>query len=1401
MRSTSGNSTVALLPLLCLAGGLAPVAAHAVVYRPGVIQVKYGCAGNSQPDFDHDFGSVPADQRDHTLGFFMTWSDAGDSSQKFLNPLTGISWNWNDFTTFGYEGRIWLEGGVTYTLYTRFDDGAAMFVDGELAIAQPAGTSGYNSGTGPQTFSRASSGWYPVRAFVWDWTGGKRPVQSAYGLQYNTNGVTGSFTDAKRWSRFEDPGDMTFLKVSLGETFTTLEALSAVGDSVVATMTFDVPAEAILHVLSGAENGGTLDPGNWSSRTAVASVAPGGFTTNIVVTGLDIQSAPYVCFHLRSHPEVTAPQSVFEEWLEPFRLSDAPGAALSLDFCHYTTASFTATATTLGLGGTSADMSVEIAADSGFTTLIDMIAVTNGLATVPCRIAGIAVTTPLLTNTTYYARAKVVNQNGAAGYSEVLSFTTLNPGPPVVSGVSAGTGFDHGNFFGSLSAYGAGSTNALLYVDVSETADFAFHTPFGGSNIVGELPAGRALVATGLDNGTAYYARIRAVNTWGLTGVSATIPFETRLEPFAISPISATAASGGTQLSMSITDLADGAVVDATLAIGTTAENAAPVETWSGISTFPTALSHLDGASSGTHVAQYVVTSTYGGTFYALTNTLTFTVGFNVYMAPTLADLIAFRLKAGESIVLPPLTTRQDFYRVLNARVATLASGGITLAAVEPGGTGVELWGYDPAGGTNLLSGTGGLIVVPEPVGAGRVYLFKEAASAWNWNDAANWECVSDPGYLGYPDAVDDVAMILYYNQGGKTMTVGSAADPSVTVGELYAGQLKSVATSLRLQGGSSQVRTLNFGRSNGEPARIQLTGGAWDAKGFTLTAGGNAESSRLTLGIASDLDYDAGYTFVDDTRQRNSLGWDRVTISLPTGRTLRIINGHPTGAVNQGTYCYLGAAVKVVGAGVFWHDSMLNVQLDGVDFSAFSGTFRETGYGHAWYDRSANIQFKSPSVERAALEVKGFVTSALSPTTSAGYCAWGIGHGYGDSGPVANRVPRRRVALAGGMLEFRPEQNTSWGPGSVLTNRTEILEARKGLSYIYLWTASNSAFPTNTFTAGSLANTEKGTLLINEPRTRDNSATVMALVTLGGFAEHALGGAGDLATETYPIIPWIVARWTANWDIMFAAVNARNQMHRPVRTSVVLDTVADPLRNVYSSGQSIALTEDRVVNSLWLNNAGKGKRLGAGRTLTISSGGLILAGDGTGIGEQGGGAANGSLVFGNTAYVHATSTSTSNPQQIWSPVTAPEGFVCGYYGNLVLAGDQRGIGGEIAVNNGTLMLGSLDGTVKADLGEIDLRIVSGASRVKVNVPGTLKAVNVRFDDVERFAGKLELPAGGMETCRMLFIGEGEESMPRGTYGSSAGIAEFVDDRHFAGTGVLVVSRDTLCPPTVIIVR
>ena len=1386
---------------------------QATVYRPGLFQGKYGCTSSAYPNWNQNLRALAANMTDRTLGTIMA-----DTTGSSSNVVSGVVWNWTgDNMTYGYEGYIWLDAGKTYQVWECNDDGAAIRLNGTFVLSNSVATaSGYNEGVRQSTMSTTQSGWHPVEMWTYDWSGGAGPVSaksgsSTMGLAWNTNGsttVNSTTTSDGTWSRFRDSGGMTFLKTSTSESFVTVGSLTPDGDNLLASVTINAPTNAVLYLLHGDSDGGELTVEHWDYQMELAAVPPGATTTNLVISGLNLSSsAPYICFYLHSAPEVTGAQAVFEEWMTSFQASGAPSSTVSIDFTDYTAASFTATMVSLGFGGSSADLSVEIASDSDFTSIIETIFVTNGITSTPCTVSGLASTVPLLTNTTYYVRAKGINENSATGFSERVSFTTLTPSQPTASAAFVSKGFDSGTFLGTLLTVGGGSTNAVLYLDLSTTSDFAAYTSFAATNVLDTPPASRSLTATGLDNGTNYYARVRAINTWGLIGTSLPLSFQTRYEPYAVSPIACVTTEGGMQISMSLLDIVSGASVDVALSIGTTAENAVEVESWTGVTSAPQACGHLYPADSGTYVAKYVVTSSYGGHAYTSTYTQTFTVGLNVYVATNLNDLISYRLKVGETVVLPEGGTTYDAYRVLNDRVAELDADGVTLTALEAGGTGIELWAYNTTVLSNLLSTTGGLIVVPEPVGDGKVFLFKESSSSWNWCDSNNWECVTDSSYHGYPDAIDDVAMILYYNQSYKTMTVGNTADPSVTIGELYAGQLTSTATNLRLQGGNSETRTLNFRRSTNDPALIQLTGGAWDSKTFYLYIGGNGSAERLTVSATSDIVFDDGYAGVSDTRQRNHGQFNNyVTVNLPEGRCFKLTGGNPVNYATGGTTFSVSGNAKFVGGGVFWNASRLNANISG-DFSAFTGVIRDASYGHSGYDRNANFQFYTTSTTNTTLELRGFVTSTLSPTTSAGYSAWGTDHFYGANGPTPSRTPKKGISLEGGMLHYRQDDSSAWG-GCVMTNQTDRLTVGKGLSYVYLsYRDIGSSLPTNTVFFDTLTNTNKGSLVVSEKNAYNGTnAYYQSRLVFKDFATHAIGGAGDPAiTSTYPIIPWIIQFTKRNsGQPEFAAVSSDGTLVYPALTSANLDAVVDPQVNAFCYAKSLALSSNRTVNSLLLRSitSDANSLIGEGRTLTLASGGLCIDGNDTiRIGTQNGGVTNGTLAFGNTAYVYSSRTSTTDPAQIYASVVAPQGFVFAGYGNLLLAGNQTGIADELVVNTGTLYLGSLDGALKAQLGRIQLRIVSGNSKVKVNASGALSQTDVRFDDVDRFSGTLELPAGKTEICKKLFIGEGVDSLPRGTYGATGSGADNLDDVHFTGTGVLLVMQDTTIESTVILVR
>lgn len=882
------------------------------VYRPGATQGWYEkpTEKKNTTDFTVDIRSLDAARIDRTLGFNMADFRAENaSSAGWLNPLSGITWKWHqNYMTYAYDGYIRLDEGAVYMMHTRADDGAAVEIDGAFAINQGTG-SGYDNCTAATYTHDRSTGWYPVRAFAWDWDGGKGPAAvNTYGLAWNTNGVAGPAsgknsisTTSTDWSGFYDTGDMTFLKTRTDESFTAISGLGTSGDDLVIGLSVGaLPQDAELYVLFGSANAGIATPEWWDSMVLLGTLGGGtaystNFTVSAVATGLDLATEPVVCLYLKGvNPADTA--TMFEEWLTPFTAVAEAEATIAVAEVNYTDATFAVTVSSMGVGAAAiASVSVDIATDEEFQNIVQRIVDATGTNAVPT-IFVLATQDALLTNTTYHARAVIVNDQAATSYSEQTDFTTLEPTAPVFSAIGlVAASFDGGTFSFMLADYGDDSTNAVVTFEISETPDFSTVMSFDVANVLGTLPHTARGTATGLDAGTTYHARFRAVNTWLLDSVSESPMFETRATPFRTSAIGAVAESGGTEVSISVTDIFAGATVSAELFIGATEATATRQASWQSVAEGAPLAFTYTGALS-TFVAKYVITAAYGGGTYPVTVTASVSVGNTVYAPATLADTVGYRLRAGDTLVLPEPATTLDYYLPLNLRVAELQADGRTVKAVGPGASGIEYYSY--ASGSSVLDGTGGIIVVPDPVGSGRVFIFNENASSWNWSNAANWECVTDPGHAGYPNAVDDVAMVIYYTQGGKALTVGTTAEPVVTVGELYVGQITSVATSLRFQGASSEERTLNFQRSTRDPALVQVTGGAKDSLFFDLNMGGSGASSALDVRLnGAGLDIDLGYTLalLDNSFKSNNLtrvNTQYSNIHVPAGSTYRLANG-----------------------------------------------------------------------------------------------------------------------------------------------------------------------------------------------------------------------------------------------------------------------------------------------------------------------------------------------------------------------------------------------------------------------------------------------------------------------------------------------------------------------------
>ena len=152
--------------------------------------------------------------------------------------------------------------------------------------------------------------------------------------------------------------------------------------------------------------------------------------------------------------------------------------------------------------------------------------------------------------------------------------------------------------------------------------------------------------------------------------------------------------------------------------------------------------------------------------------------------------------------------------------------------------------------------------------------------------------------------------------------------------------------------------------------------------------------------------------------------------------------------------------------------------------------------------------------------------------------------------------------------------------------------------------------------------------------------------------------------------------------------------------------------------------------------------------------------------------------------------------------MTAPGGFVAAYMGNLALVGDQTGIADEIAVNAGTLSIGTADAACTLAEG-VPIRVCAGAKLLLPTAAKAVAASPLKLDSHGKNFAKVVLPVD--QACASLAVrdvSEGAEwtALPDGTYGSSASAAEFVDDDRFAGPGILTVGAAETVPGTVLLV-
>ena len=320
--------TTGLLALLCgcavLLSGFVNGKAD-TVFRPGLFQGQYSCSSSQYPDRTVDLRSLDASATDRMSGSVMA-----DTTSSWESPVSGLTWTWASNMTYGYEGYMYLVADTEVQVWQCNDDGVILEVHGDtILINASASTSGYNAGVQKGSFSVAETGWYPVRIWSYNWSGGSGPVSGKSGVSYmgigwNTNGYTTvnkAAIDGGQWSCFRDAGDMRLLKTPTDESFLTVSYSIQADGTKMLSAEGTAPTNSILALVPEG-----VHPWEYLEDQAVvlAEIPAGEFSTDITLTAEQTEGLDTVRVCLRTPLEVSSLTDAYEAWSESFTVAGTP---------------------------------------------------------------------------------------------------------------------------------------------------------------------------------------------------------------------------------------------------------------------------------------------------------------------------------------------------------------------------------------------------------------------------------------------------------------------------------------------------------------------------------------------------------------------------------------------------------------------------------------------------------------------------------------------------------------------------------------------------------------------------------------------------------------------------------------------------------------------------------------------------------------------------------------------------------------------------------------------------------------------------------------------------------------------------------------------------------------------
>jgi len=599
----------------------------------------------------------------------------------------------------------------------------------------------------------------------------------------------------------------------------------------------------------------------------------------------------------------------------------------------------------------------------------------------------------------------------------------------------------------------------------------------------------------------------------------------------------------------------------------------------------------------------------------------------------------------------------------------------------------------------------------------------------WDWNDNGNWDGV-------FPNAAGAVADInLDVDSDDMDIVLGQ----DITIGSLAIGD----TTADPATGQSIWLKNSTY----------KLT--------FESASPGGSTTVTLTNVVDMDPSYNESVGFICDvllggTSPLTVTAHDHIEFNgIDFNGNTMTVEGPDTGSITLDDELTGSSASRLI------HNGDFTVTFNETN-SAFNGTMTLNG--------------------TKARCVYGGIVGTNAVEIAEG-CTVEIGSNSGFNSNPGQRLTTNTLTMSGGILDHVSQRLTGSATGEVVRETIELIDLDEGGSRIQLSVRDGAAgmvLDVGAFTRerGAVLTVAADDLLGGDTNMTDTGQQ-LNLSSLTGM----VGGGGAEGTTTMSIFPWIVSiSGHYSWSGKELTTHGTNGL-RELRTAEYETDLSSASSAENVNPSSLTLAADKTVNAMQLYY--DYNDLGAGRTLTIASGALIMKSGKDRIGNIGSAAA-GTLSFGTAeGIIYSTATHNTGTNTIGAVISGTGGLTKAGSGELLLAGNNS-YSGTTTVTEGILQVG--DGTTTTagcNLGNDDVVICDGATlHIMANVTDAMNdAATLTLRHAGLQYGKVDLESGINEEIAVLVLGGTTQSA--GTYGSTSSSADNTDDNYFSGVGII----------------